>query len=323
MSGNPRRVLVTGGAGYLGRLVVGRLVQVPQAYAVTAFDVREVSCAARLPGVEYAVCDVRSAELTSLLARRRPHSVVHLASIVDSAGPRRRAFEYSVDVGGTENVLRACLAAEVEQLVVTSSGAAYGYHADNAVPLTEDCPLRGNPEFAYADHKRQVEELLARYRTSHPTLRQLVFRPGTILGSTTDNPITRLLRGRRVWGLRGCETPFVLIWDHDVAECIVQGIERQAAGIYNLAGDGTLSLADMARLLGRPYMAVPVPWFKWALRLLAALRLSAHGPERLLFLEYRPVLSNAKLKAEFGYTPKKTTREVFDLFLTEERRRGH
>ena len=61
-------------------------------------------------------------------------------------------------------------------IVVTSSGAAYGYHPDNPVPLTEDAPCRGNPEFAYADHKRQVEEMLAEVRATHPALEQVVLR---------------------------------------------------------------------------------------------------------------------------------------------------
>jgi UDP-glucose 4-epimerase len=64
-------------------------------------------------------------------------------------------------VGGTRNVLDACVAHGVKHLIVSSSGAAYGYHADNPAWLTETHPLRGNPAFAYSDHKRQVEEMLA------------------------------------------------------------------------------------------------------------------------------------------------------------------
>lgn len=77
-------------------------------------------------------------------------------------------------------MLGGCADAGVKQLIVTSSGAAMD-HADNAVPLRESDPLRGNPEFAYSDHKRLVEEMLARYRQQHGSLKQLIFRPGTVL----------------------------------------------------------------------------------------------------------------------------------------------
>src|SRR5690606_33786171 len=109
-----------------------------------------------------------------VIGETRPDAVVHLASIVTPPKGSTRALEYEVDVTGTRNVLDACLAHGVRRLVVTSSGAAYGYHADNPVPLTEDCPIRGNEEFAYSHHKRLVEEMLAAARRDHPQLEQVV-----------------------------------------------------------------------------------------------------------------------------------------------------
>lgn len=317
MTGRGVGVFITGAAGYVGQQVVQRLAKSADAYRVTAVDVREQPVNSRLPGVEYLVRDVRDGALANDLTARWPQTVVHLASIVNPGGPARREFERSVDVDGTKNVLAGCVAAGVRQLIVTSSGAAYGYHADNRQPLCEDDPLRGNPEFAYADHKRQIEEQLARYRHDHPQLKQLVFRPGTILGAKTDNQITRLFRGPAVLGLMGYETPFVFIWDQDVVQCILLGIERLAEGTYNLAGDGTLNLREIAGLVHKPYVPVPVPLLKSALWALQRLGLSQHGPEQTLFLQYRPVLSNERLKTLFGYTPQRTTRQTFDFFLRQ------
>jgi UDP-glucose 4-epimerase len=44
-----------------------------------------------------------------------------------------------------------------------------------------------------------------------------------------------------------------------------------------------------------------------------------YGPEQVDFLRYRPVLSNRRLKEEFGFTPRKTSRQVFEFFLAERR----
>ena len=125
MSAPARCILVTGGAGYLGGEVVGRLTKSDGVGRVVALDVRTPPIDQRVPGVEYLVGDVRDASLVELLKSRSVESVVHLASIVQPGGPDRRAFERSVDVGGTENVLKACVAAGVQRIVVTSSGAAY------------------------------------------------------------------------------------------------------------------------------------------------------------------------------------------------------
>jgi UDP-glucose 4-epimerase len=76
----------------------------------------------------------------------------------------------------------------------------------------------------------------------------------------------------------------------------------------------------MAALMHKPYVAVPASWVTAALWLLKALRLTPYGPEQVSFLRYRPVLSNRRLKEEFGYTPRKTTREAFECFLASRSR---
>jgi UDP-glucose 4-epimerase len=282
---------------------------------VVALDVRPPSDKETIEGVTYRTGDVRSAGLADVLREFAVTSVVHLASIVNPGKHADRSYLYSVDVEGTENVLACCIDAGVGQIVVASSGAAYGYYPDNPVPLREDDPLRGNPEFAYSDHKRIVEEMLARYREEHPELRQLILRPGTILGESTSNQITRLFEGRIVLGLRGTTTPFVFAWDQDVAACIVRGILDSKSGIYNLAGDGTLTMREIAKLLGKPYVALPAPALASALWLLRKFNLTQYGPEHVNFLRYRPVLSNELLKREFPYTPRKTSEETFRFWL--------
>ena len=187
-----RRVLVTGADGFVGRSVVAGLARLPGIEAVLAQDVREVPAERRVAGVTYQVQDVRDPQLVQRMAEAAIDSVVHLASIVTPGKASNRAFEYSVDVEGTRNVLDACVATGVRHVVVSSSGAAYGYHADNPAWLTEDMPLRGNGVFAYAHHKRLVEEMLAQYRQQHPALLQTVLRIGTILGERVDIQITAL-----------------------------------------------------------------------------------------------------------------------------------
>jgi UDP-glucose 4-epimerase len=315
-------VLVTGADGFLGRGLLHALAQEPGLECIVATDVRDVPQERRLPNVAYLRQDVRDAGVADTLRAHRIDSVVHLASIVTPDPRMGRELAYAVDVLGTRNVLEACVTAGVQQVVVSSSGAAYGYHADNPPWLRESDALRGNEAFAYAHHKRLVEEMLADYRRTAPQLAQTVLRIGTILGERVDNQITALFEKPRLLAVRGSDSPFVFIWDEDVAGAILHALRTRAAGCFNLAGDGALTLPEIAARLRKPLLALPAGLLRAGLAVGKALRLTRYGPEQLDFLRYRPVLLNTALKQEFGYVPAKTSTQAFDAFVDARKVQG-
>lgn len=300
-----RRVLITGAAGYVGALLGAKLAR---SMAVVGTDLRPRADL----GFECLGVDVRDRGLGRLMRERRITHVVHLASVLEGTGDRAREFD--IDVNGTRNVVEGAIAARVRHLSVASSGAAYGYHADNPEWLSETDPLRAGEAFAYAYHKRLVEEMLARYRVSHSELGQLVFRICTVLGATTRNQITALFLKPRILAVRGSPSRFVFIWDEDVAAAFAHGIAGDRTGIFNVAGDGAMTLADIARELGKPMLVLPPSLLRAGLRIGRALGIGRYGPEQLDFLRWRPVLSNALLKSSFGFTPSKSSLQAFLTF---------
>ncbi|VXB17218.1 UDP-glucose 4-epimerase [Microbacterium sp. 8M] len=306
-----RRVLVTGGAGFLGARVTGLLVDHPDVDVVLCGDLRE----SEVPGVTSVRVDVTDPlALPDLLRLHRIDTVVHLAAIVNPG--RDVQAEFRVDVQGSSNVVAACVEAGVRRLVVSSSGAAYGYHADNPVWIDETDALRGNDEFPYSRHKRMIEELLAAARTTHPGLEQVVFRIGTVLGPTVRNQVTALWDAPRILRIAGSDSPFVFVWVDDVARAMVRAaVGEGPPGIYNVAGDGALTVPEIARRLRKPLLTLPAPLLATALAIGSALRLTEHGPEKIRFLRYRPVLRNARLKEEFGYVPRLTSAEAFEEYV--------
>jgi UDP-glucose 4-epimerase len=263
--------------------------------------------------VTYATADIGDPKLAEIFRTYQPQAVVHLASVVAAGGDPER--DYAIDVLGTKNVLEASLAAGAKQIVVTSSGAAYGYHADNPVPLRETNMLRGNEDFPYSKHKRLVEEMLAEWREKYPQLRQTVFRPCTVLGPGTNNQITAIFSRPVVVGLSGTTTPFSLISELDVVEALAKAVNESRDGVFNLAGDGTLSLREIAGILGKTFLPLPPEFLKSVLWVLNKLRVTALGPEHVKFIQYRPVLANERLKSEFGFAPRYDARAVFDRYL--------
>jgi len=307
-----KRVYVTGGNGFLGSAVVRSLAAHSAVAQVVSMDLRPTPVEQQIAGVVYITGDVRNAPFDAQFREHLIDTVVHLAAVIPS-GPPNPALEYEIDVLGTRRVLEACVRAGVGKLVVSSSGAAYGYHADNPRWLTEQHPLRGNDAFAYSRHKRLVEEMLAQARRKHPQLEQVVFRICTILGESVHNPITELFERPRMLAIRGSESPFVMVWVDDVVACMVRAATTGAAGIYNLAGDGALTVRDIAAVLGKPVQELPA-WVVKAALWLGQRRGRGGGPATLDFLRYRPVLSNARLKSEFGYVPELSSRQALEKF---------
>jgi len=304
------RILITGAAGMVGRALVAKM----RGSDIVATDLKR----GPLPEtVRFRTMDVTGKDPDRVIGAEAPEAVVHLASIVTPPPGMTREAAFKVDVTGTRKVLDACLKHGVRRLVVTSSGAAYGYHADNPVPLRESDPCRGNPEFAYSDHKRQVEEILAEARAQHPALEQVVLRVGTVLGAGTENQITALFRRKALLAIRGADSPFVFIWTTDLARILKRAATEGPPGIYNVAGTGTLSVEQIAAKLGKPVRRLPAGALKAALAVAHPLRLSRYGPEQVRFLRYRPVLSNDALIRDFGYTPELTSEQVFDLWQRE------
>jgi UDP-glucose 4-epimerase len=110
----------------------------------------------------------------------------------------------------------------------------------------------------------------------------------------------------------------VFIHDRDVVGAIEHAIFGGPAGIYNVAGDGALGIREIAARLGKRCITIPPSLLRGVLAVLHPLGLSQYGPEQVNFLRYRPVLDNRRLKEEFGYVPRLTSAEVFDLY-----RRSH
>ena len=177
------RVLVTGGAGRLGRYVVQELAG---RCHVSVLDRQEQAAApvdlpVPFPHVDFPV-DVL--ELDALRpAMRGQHAVVHLAAIDSSVtAPPEAVFD--ANVRGTWNVLHAAAEAGVGRVVICSSSSAIGLDYTNPrlppvyLPIDEDHPLR--PSQAYGLSK-QIDELIAQSFGSRGGMEVICLRPAWVL----------------------------------------------------------------------------------------------------------------------------------------------
>jgi nucleoside-diphosphate-sugar epimerase len=244
--------------------------------------------------------------------------VVHLAFII-VAGSKE---SHSINLEGSRNVFEAAVRARCKRLVYASSVAAYGFHEDNPQPLTEDVPARGTEAHPYSADKAAVEDLLSEVVEDSDT-DAFVFRPCIVAGPEAPLLINSIpyvqLSGRLPGAVRSLfdqvpilkpvlpdpGVPFQLVHHDDVALAMRAAVlGRGAAGVYNLAGRGEVTMRDLADALG--YYTVPVPEL--------ALDATAEVIARLPFLPDEaswieaariPVLMDtAKARSELAWRPR-------------------
>ena len=122
------RVLITGAAGYIGQQLLNQLaIQHPQ-WQLIAADIRPQNRAGMKLNIEPVLLDIsQPAAVEDCVVTWQPSAIIHLASVVTPPPGMSEEQLHAIDVGGTQSLIQAAAAHGVEQLIVTSSGAAYGY----------------------------------------------------------------------------------------------------------------------------------------------------------------------------------------------------
>lgn len=287
------RVLVTGGAGFVGSHVVDRLAADGHTVAI----VDNLSSGRREfvnPAAELHVCDIRSLRIDQVLAASRPDALVHLAA--QPAVARSVAdplLDASVNILGTLSVLRACERAGVADVVyISTGGAAYG--DTDVLPTPEGHPTRGTSPYGVS--KLAAESYLQCW-AGLTGARVISLRLANIYGPR-QSPLGeagvvaifahRLLRGERCVVNGDGEQTRDYVYVEDVADAVARAVaQRSAGGPINVGTGVETSVNELYRRLARAAGVRKEPQYGPA----------KPGEQR------RSVLDPGRAKAVLGWTP--------------------
>jgi nucleoside-diphosphate-sugar epimerase len=276
--------------------------------------------------------------------------VVHLAFII--MGSRDESAR--INLQGTRNVFEATVAAQrgreeqiehrgreeqiehrgreeqmrqsPRRLVYTSSVAAYGYHSDNPVPITEDVPPRGSPEHYYSEQKAACEAALAEI-TAGSSLEVFVLRPCIVAGPKAPalahampwNQLPAPVRAvmNAVPALKPVVPdpgfPLQLVHHDDVAAAIALAVTAPAPpGAYNIAADGLVTISDVAKACGGRPVRVPAVAAGAASAAISRLPFVPSALEWLHVARTSVVMDTTKAKKDLGWAPTYTSAETLD-----------
>ena len=329
-------VAITGPTGDIGRALLRKLDKAPEVDRIIGmarrpFDPAELG----LEKTEYRQGDILDEDSTSALVEGAD-VLVHLAFVIFGNHDETQR----INLEGTRNVFGAATTAGLKRFVYTSSVAAYGFHDENPQPLTEEVAPKGTDEFYYSAQKAELERELHRL-VDDSDVEAYVFRPCIVAGEDALMMIEVVLQQMQLGGrlpqitsflnsvpflkpvLPDPGTPFQLVHHDDVAQALTAAITgRGEPGIYNLAGDGTISFGDLASALG--WYSVPVPNFAVDLTAELVARVPFAPAEFSWINAARvPVIMDTdKAREKLGWDPAYDTRATLDDTVAGAREEG-
>ncbi|SOD70664.1 UDP-glucose 4-epimerase [Jatrophihabitans sp. GAS493] len=315
----PSVVLVTGVSRYLGSRLAAQLSADPSIVRVIGVDTTPPSKAdlAMLGRTEFMRADIRNPLIAKVIAQAGVETVVH-ASVTATphlAGGRTSMKE--MNVIGTMQLLAACQKSEtVRRLVVKSTTSVYGSSAHDPAVFTEDLPARRLPSAGYSKDAVEVEGYVRGFGRRRPDIAVTVLRFANFIGPVIETPLTRYLAMPVVPTALGFDPRLQLLHEDDAIEVLRLAATSDRPGVFNVAGEGTLVLSQAIRRAGRIGLPVPSPAVEFVSRLVRSSGRVDFSPEQLQFLVYGRQVDITRLKKTFGYTPRHTTAQAFDDFLT-------
>jgi len=311
------RALITGGSGYFGCLLRDRLLA--SGRSVRVFDLVDEDD--RSSQVEFIRGDIREYDAVRR-ACADVAEVYHNVAQVPVA--KDRDLFWSVNEGGTENLLRAAAEAKVRKIVHTSSSAVFGVPERNPV----DEQTEPHPGEEYGRAKLAAEHLVRRY-VAECGLDVTIVRPRTILGHGRLGIFQILFdwveSGRNIPVLGKGDNLYQFVHADDLAEGCILAANRPGPAVYNLGAEHFGTMREILEALcrhagtGSRVYSLPMAPAVAAMKLTGLLGLSPLGPYHWLMYGRSLYFDISRAKRELGWRPRHSGAEMmcesYDWYL--------
>ncbi|MCZ6538936.1 MAG: NAD-dependent epimerase/dehydratase family protein [Chloroflexi bacterium] len=319
MPEGPARVLVTGGAGYIGSALVAKLLDLNEIDLVVSLDLAR-SSTYRQPLDQHASKklvtidqDIRE-PLAAVISEHNIDAVVHLAFLLRTH--RDEAHARSINVEATGQLLKDVVETGVRRFVYLSSTTVYGASASNNRPFLESDETLPTPGFQYSQHKGEAERVNSRFANDHPDVKTTILRACPVMSPGASNFISDSLGMKFLPVPLGHDPELQLIHLDDLLTALVMGLRGEnAAGLFNIAGEGTVRWRELARITGAIRIPVPRALLKPIISASWALRLQSKSPgPGLALITYPWLASTEKARVALGWKPEFTTRQTVEIW---------
>ena len=287
------KVLVTGVAGKIGRMVALRLIA--EGHSVVGIDRRPWPGAP--PGVEVHEVDIRKRAAEDVFRKHRPEGVIHMATVTHLT--EQSEDRYRINLQGTRAVFDHCKEYGAKSMIFVGRHTYYGASPEAPLYHREDDPPMGLSAFAELADLVAADLYAGSALWRLPQLKTAVLRLCYTLGPARTGTLATFLKGQNVPTVMGFDPLFHVIHERDAAVAVVTALEKRLHGVYNVAGPPPLPLSLLIRHTGRRNIPVPEPLFRLAL---GRFGLPSLPPGALAHIKYPVVIDAAAFREATGFT---------------------
>ena len=313
-------VAVTGCSGYIGSRLLRFLGESDKVSKIIGVDLRPPRYSP--PKMEFHYLDVRDPSIVNLFTLNDVQTVVHLAFVLNPI--HDDDLMHDIDVKGTSNVLAAASACVARHFIVASSTTAFGAFADNPDWLTEKDHPRRQTNYTYASDKYENEMSIRIFKEENPHVKVAVVRPCIVYGPNVDNYLSRfIIRLPLLPAVGDPRMEMQFVHEDDAVEVFMRILETGAEGYFHACGEGTVTLEEIARMAGKPLIALPAQLVYPVVDLLWKLRAPLiEGPSGMLdFIRYRWTASDELTREALGLGPRMHSRDVVRLMIETHKKK--
>ena len=309
-----RVVLVTGVSRYLGGRFAELLSGDPAVERVIGVDV--IPPPHPIGDTSFVRADIRNPMIGRIIDHAGVDTVVHMNVIATPVGAGGRVTMKEINVIGTMQLLAACQRAEtLQRLVVKSSSSVYGSSPRDPAMFSEDLVGKGPPRSGWGRDSVEVESYVRGFSRRRPDVDVAMLRLANFMGPGVRTPMTDYFALPVIPTVLGFDPRLQFVHEDDGLQALRLATLRPVAGVFNVAGDGILTLSQAARIAGRPTLPIPSPLGGVVGSLYRRTGLADFSAEQIRFLTHGRGLDTTKMRSVLGLEPRYTTREAFTDFV--------
>lgn len=249
------KILITGVAGKLGRMVARRLLE--HGHTIYGLDRRPWPDAPR--GVEMFNADVRKRPAEDVFRLRRPEAVIHMATV--SHFSVRAEERYRINLKGTQAIFEHCDTYGAGRVVFVGRHTYYGAAADAPLYHGEDDPPLAVSTFPELADLVAADLYAGSALWRYPHIHTSVLRMCYTLGPSHHGTLAQFIASKRVATVLGFDPLYQFMHEEDSAAAICTALESDLHGVYNVAGPQPVPLSLLLRVTDRLNVPIPEPLY--------------------------------------------------------------